>query len=97
MAIIAARRLGIRVPSDLSVVGIDDHAYAEMFALTTLQQLPREQGRAAVELLEAQLEDAQPSRVELPARLIVRASTGPVDAHHSVMVSDPRPGIDDAE
>ncbi|MCR2763926.1 LacI family transcriptional regulator [Microbacterium sp. zg.B48] len=95
-AIIAARRLGIGVPSDLSVVGIDDHKYAEMFALTTFQQRPREQGRAAVELLEAQLADAEaePAHVALTARLIVRASTGPVDADHSVMVSDARGGMD---
>ena len=94
--IIAARRLGIRVPSDLSVVGIDDHEYAEMFALTTLQQLPREQGRVAVELLEAELGGGvdEPRHVELSARLIVRASTGPVDSRHSVFSSDPRPGID---
>jgi DNA-binding LacI/PurR family transcriptional regulator len=96
--IIAARRLGIGVPSDLSVVGIDDHEYAEMFALTTLRQAPREQGRAAVELLEAQLVHpaAPPTLVRAPARLIVRATTGPVDDRHSVMQSDPRPGIDGA-
>ncbi|MET0861373.1 MAG: LacI family DNA-binding transcriptional regulator [Microbacterium sp.] len=95
-AIIAARRLGIRVPSDLSVVGIDDHEYAEMFALTTLRQIPREQGRAAVALLEAQLDDpaSGPTQFASTARLIVRASTGPVDDRHSVMQSDPRPGID---
>ena len=52
-AIIAARRLGIRVPDQLSVVGIDDHAYAEMFSLTTIQQKPHQQGRAAVQLLVA--------------------------------------------
>ena len=56
-AIIAARRLGVRVPSDLSVIGIDDHEFAEMFSLTTLQQVPREQGRVAVDLLLAQLDD----------------------------------------
>jgi DNA-binding LacI/PurR family transcriptional regulator len=97
-AIIAARRLGIRVPSDLSVVGIDDHEYAEMFALTTLRQVPREQGRAAVAMLEAQLDDpaSAPTHIASPARLIVRASTGPVDDSHSVMLSDPRPRIDDA-
>jgi DNA-binding LacI/PurR family transcriptional regulator len=97
-AIIAARRLGIGVPSDLSVVGIDDHEYAQMFALTTLQQIPRDQGRAAVELLQAQLDDPHTARRPnpSPARLIVRASTGPVDYRHSVTVSDPRPGIDRA-
>jgi DNA-binding LacI/PurR family transcriptional regulator len=95
-AIIAARRLGLGVPGDLSVVGIDDHEYAEMFALTTLQQVPREQGRAAVELLEARLADTTIESHPTPsqARLIVRATTGPVDSRHSVTVSDARPGID---
>lgn len=95
--IIAARRLGIGVPSDLSVVGIDDHEYAEMFALTTLAQLPREQGRAAVALLERRIDDptAEHSNSAMSARLVVRASTGPIDERHSVVMSDPRPGIDD--
>lgn len=76
---IAARRLGIRVPTDLSVVGIDDHEYAEMFGLTTLEQVPREQGMAAVALLLDQIENpgTQPSIVRLHARLIMRTSTAP--------------------
>lgn len=76
---IAARRLGIRVPTDLSVVGIDDHEYAEMFGLTTLEQVPREQGAAAVELLLRQIDDPgqPPSVVSLHARLIMRTSTAP--------------------
>lgn len=76
-AIIAGRRLGILVPSDLSIVGIDDHEFAEMFALTTLQQVPREQGAAAVHLLLAEIADpARPrSRELLHARMIVRNST----------------------
>jgi len=76
---IAARRLGIRVPTDLSVVGIDDHEYAEMFGLTTLEQVPREQGAAAVELLLRQIDDPgqPPSVVNLHARLIMRTSTAP--------------------
>ncbi len=56
-AIIAARRLGVQVPSDLSVIGIDDHEFADMFSLTTLRQSPREQGRVAVELLLDHLDD----------------------------------------
>lgn len=76
-AIIAARRLGIRVPSDLSVVGIDDHSYAEMFSLTTLRQNPRGQGAEAVRLLLERLDDpeAPPRRVYETARLIVRSTT----------------------
>lgn len=76
-AIIAARRLGIGVPSDLSIVGIDNHEYAEMFALTTLEQLPQEQGRAAVDLLLAHIEDPDlaPTTVQVRARLVVRNST----------------------
>ncbi len=43
-AIIAAR-LSASGFDGSSVVGIDDHEFAEMFSLTTLQQVPREQGR----------------------------------------------------
>ncbi|MFS0866658.1 LacI family DNA-binding transcriptional regulator [Microbacterium sp. 179-B 1A2 NHS] len=88
--IIAARRLGIRVPEHLSVVGIDDHEYAEMFSLTTLQQRPHQQGRAAVDLLLAQLEEATTPavRVAEPARLIVRSSTAAVDDDASAIVGN---------
>lgn len=76
-AIIAARRLGIQVPSALSVVGIDDHEFAEMFSLTTLRQVPRQQGRAAVNVLLAEIAEPGRERTELriPARLVVRSST----------------------
>ncbi len=76
-AIIASRRLGIQVPFALSVVGIDDHEFADMFALTTLQQLPREQGIAAVEVLLAEVADPEraPTTLRIPSRLVVRNST----------------------
>ena len=73
--IIAARQLGIPVPDQLSVIGIDDHELAEMFALTTLAQDPAAQGAEAVRLALA--ERALPSSdwIEHPARLVVRGST----------------------
>lgn len=76
-AIIAARRLGISVPSELSVVGIDDHAHAQMFALTTIHQHPREQGREAVRLLRGQMEHpgAPIEHVVAASALVVRSST----------------------
>ncbi|MCU1559351.1 LacI family DNA-binding transcriptional regulator [Mycetocola sp.] len=74
---IAARRLGVRVPADLSLVGIDGHEYAEMFSLTTIEQKPRAQGQAAVaDLLAAVSGEAMAADVvDMPARLVVRAST----------------------
>lgn len=92
-AIIASRRLAIAVPGDLSVVGIDDHEYAEMFSLTTLRQLPREQGRAAVDLLLRTIDDPARAREELrlQAQLVVRSSTAPADPALAVAVSDTRP------
>lgn len=79
-AIIAARRQGVGVPNDLSVIGIDDHAHAEMFSLTTLRQSPHEQGERAVELLTAHIADPElaAQREWAPATLIIRSSTAPV-------------------
>lgn len=77
-AIIAARQLGIQVPAQLSIIGIDGHDLAEMFGLTTLAQHPRNQGTLAVELLMSELAD--PDRTAtgwraFPVNLEVRTST----------------------
>lgn len=77
-AIIAARQLGIHVPTQLSVVGIDGHELAEMFGLTTLAQRPREQGALAVGAVLAELSTGAPQDLtwhEHPALLEVRSST----------------------
>lgn len=91
-AIIAARRLGVQVPSDLSVIGIDDHEFADMFSLTTLRQSPREQGRVAVDLLMAHLNDpSQPTTaVRMQAQLVVRNSTTALDPRKSAVAVDGR-------
>ncbi|MDR6866741.1 DNA-binding LacI/PurR family transcriptional regulator [Microbacterium resistens] len=76
-AIIAARRLGIGMPAELSVVGIDDHRYAEMFALTTIRQSPVSQGQEAVRLLRSRMADpgGAAEHVIAPSSLVVRSST----------------------
>lgn len=76
-ALIAASQLGIRVPSELSVIGIDGHDLAEMFALTTLEQDPASQGRRAVAAVLAELDGAHSADapVTLPFTLRVRRST----------------------
>lgn len=91
-AIIAAGRLGVQVPSDLSVIGIDDHEFADMFALTTLRQTPREQGRVAVQLLLEHLDDPTqpPKTVRMTSQLVVRNSTAALDPRASAVAIDGR-------
>jgi len=78
-AITAARQLGIVVPSDLSIVGIDDHPYSAMFGLTTVRQRPGEQGEHAVDLVVRAMADTDEpfdSRaIDIPIGLEVRSST----------------------
>lgn len=76
--ITAARQLGIQVPAQLSVTGIDDHDLAEMYGLTTVVQRPREQGVSAVQLVMSSIESGDTSTahsIELPVSLRVRSST----------------------
>ncbi|MDN3496663.1 LacI family DNA-binding transcriptional regulator [Planococcus sp. APC 4015] len=98
-AIIAARRLGVQVPADLSVIGIDDHEYAEMFSLTTLRQSPREQGRVAVDLLLAQIAgvDRESTAVRMKAKLVVRSSTAAIDPRASAPAIDGGLSIPESE
>ncbi len=53
--IVAARQLGITVPGQLSITGIDGHELAAMFDLTTLAQHPNAQGGVAVGLVMDEL------------------------------------------
>ena len=77
-AIRTIRRAGLRVPEDISVVGIDDHPLAGLTDLTTVRQPVWEQGRSAAELVLALLAGNPVDRsVVLPTRLVVRSSTAP--------------------
>ncbi|MHB1172223.1 MAG: LacI family DNA-binding transcriptional regulator [Lacisediminihabitans sp.] len=83
-SMLAARDLGLSVPRDVSVVGIDDHELADFFGLTTVALFPAGQGEKAVEILMDQLHPdtrTQPDlNIPLPYELIVRSSTArPVD------------------
>lgn len=77
----AARDLNLRVPEDVSVVGIDDHELAAFFDLTTVSQPVLEQGRmAAQQVLDALAASAteagwHPEQVILPTTLLERGST----------------------
>lgn len=70
---------GLSVPGDIAVVGFDDLPPARAChpPLTTIRQEVEETGKRAVQLLldRIQTPDAPVTRVELPTRLVVRAST----------------------
>jgi LacI family transcriptional regulator len=77
----AAHERGVRVPEDLSVIGFDDIAYAQMVGpmLTTVRQPLSELGRTAVNLLLRLRErpSSDPRQIELSTRLVVRDTTAP--------------------
>lgn len=76
-----ARRRGLRVPDDVSIVGVDDIRYARYAdpPLTTVAQPMREMGEHAVRVLLGILNGGQKPQdcVRLPHTLVVRASTAP--------------------
>jgi LacI family repressor for deo operon, udp, cdd, tsx, nupC, and nupG len=77
----AARRRGLRVPQDLSIVGFDDIRFARHMdpPLTTIAQPMREIGEGTVRLLLDILNGKTvPTSVTLPHSLVVRGSTGRV-------------------
>ena len=75
----AAQARGIAVPGELSVVGYDDLAIAELASprLTTVHQPLREMAEQATKLLLQLLDEPRPevTRVELATSLVVRDST----------------------
>jgi DNA-binding LacI/PurR family transcriptional regulator len=80
--LLAAQELGLRVPADLSVIGIDDHAWSEAFGLTTVRQDPFEQGAIAARLMLEELRGV-PVRQRLiraSSELVVRRTTAPPPA-----------------
>jgi DNA-binding LacI/PurR family transcriptional regulator len=77
----AARTMGLRIPEDLSIVGIDDHDISESMGLTTVAQPVRTLGELAAlqlaGLIGHHAEETHARRVLVPTLLVVRASTAP--------------------
>ncbi|MGW6511086.1 substrate-binding domain-containing protein, partial [Streptomyces niveus] len=78
-AVRAARRRGLDVPGEVSVVGYDDSAFMNCTEppLTTVRQPIEAMGRAAVELLCAQIQGGAvpPGELLFEPELVVRGST----------------------
>jgi DNA-binding LacI/PurR family transcriptional regulator len=77
----AARRAGVRIPDDLSVVGFDDLSFTQWSGppMTTVRQPLVQMGATAARLVVALAGGEQPEqrRLELATSLIVRESTAP--------------------
>lgn len=73
------RSAGLSVPENVSVVGFDNHAFAELMRLSTVDQGARLQGESVARALLAALEDpdAEPTNLVLPTQLVLRGSTAP--------------------
>jgi LacI family transcriptional regulator, repressor for deo operon, udp, cdd, tsx, nupC, and nupG len=72
------RRAGLRIPEDISVIGIDDHPLAELTDLTTVSQPVRQQGLLAGQMVLGLLQGDDIDRaVTMPTRLVIRQSTSP--------------------
>ncbi|WP_159709098.1 LacI family DNA-binding transcriptional regulator [Arthrobacter sp. 18067] len=76
--ILAARDFGLRIPDDLSVIGIDGHDLGNVLGLTTIDQDAKGQGALAVRTLLGAISNGlvlEPADAEHPTNLVVRTST----------------------
>lgn len=72
------RRVGLRIPEDISVIGIDDHPLAELADLTTVHQSVREQGVQAGQMVKALIGGEETRQaITFPTELIIRRTTAP--------------------
>ena len=76
---IAARELGIQIPKELSVIGIDGHPLGETLGLSTMNQQASRQGTIAVAQALAELSlvagSSRNNALELQTQLTLRGST----------------------
>ena len=74
----AASSSGLRIPSDIALVGYGDIQVAEWLNLTTVNQHPEEMGARAIKMLFERIKqpDASPHEVLLPVELVIRGSSG---------------------
>ena len=83
-ALMELERRELRPGIDISLIGVDDHEFARVVALTTISQQVASQGALAARALVASMTGAStPTEpVPSPVQLIVRGTTGPAPAAH---------------
>lgn len=90
----AARRLGLRVPDDVSVTGFDDLALATAVEpeLTTVRLPAEAVGAAGMRALMAVLDGEAPQDTTLPVELVTRGSSAPPPPGEPAEAGEPGPG-----
>jgi DNA-binding LacI/PurR family transcriptional regulator len=73
----AARRHGLKVPDDISIVGFDGHEMSEYTDLTTIEQPVQLMGEMAARSIMERIRkpNAETNSLVLPTTLVVRNST----------------------
>jgi len=77
-AMLAAKDMGLSIPNDLSIVGVDNHELADFFGITTINQDVHGQAEKLVKTMLQLLDDPEhqvEDQVNWPVELIVRSST----------------------
>ncbi len=71
------RRHGLRVPEDMSLIGVDGHDLGKLFGITTIDQHVADQARAASMMVLDLLSGRPPEQrhLTLPTHMCVRGST----------------------
>jgi GntR family transcriptional regulator of arabinose operon len=77
MIIQTARKLNLRIPEDLALVGYDNLDFADQWDLTTVDQCPQKIGEAAVRQLLKRIQGnrEEPERIALPVKQVIRGSS----------------------
>ncbi|NEG70560.1 LacI family transcriptional regulator [Bifidobacterium sp. BRDM6] len=82
-------RTGLSVPGDISVIGYDNSSFAHDLGLTTIAQDPVEMARTAATIALNLINETDAGELfrNVPARLVVRSSTGPAPLRTPAVVN----------
>lgn len=69
------KQAGVKIPQDVSVVGVDDIRYAEVLDLTTVEVPMYQLGAMAANTIFNWEEDPPPNQIILPHRVVPRGTT----------------------
>ena len=75
---VLAKDMGLKVPEDVSIVGVDNHELADFFGITTIDQNVTGQAELLVKTMLKVLENPEDHSGEVidwPIELVVRSST----------------------